>query len=250
MTKMKLEICCYSTESAILAEQFGADRIELCDNYSEGGTTPSYGSVQLLLEELSIPVNVMVRPRGGDFLYSEVEYEIMKKDVLALRELKANGIVIGFLAPDGEIDLNKTREIVELAHPMEVTFHRAFDMCRDPLSALEQLKGIGVKRILTSGAKRTVMEGIELLSELVRQAGDEISVMPGDGVNEKTLSELIKKTGAKEYHSAAQTFESSRMNYFNEDISMGGVVGIDEYKKVSVDGGKIRAMVEILKAGG
>jgi len=249
MTKMKLEICCYSAESAIRAQQFGADRIELCDNYSEGGTTPSYGSVQLLLEKLNIPVNVMVRPRGGDFLYSEVEYEIMKKDVLTLRELSPNGIVIGFLTPSGDIDLDKTREVVELAHPMEVTFHRAFDMCREPLSALDQLKGVGVKRILTSGAKRTVMEGIDLLSELVRQASDNISVMPGNGVNEATLDELMKKTGAKEYHSAAQTFENSRMNYFNKDVSMGGLESVDEYKKVSVDGDKIRAMVQILKAG-
>lgn len=250
MTKMKLEICCYSAESAIRAQKFGADRIELCDNYSEGGTTPSYGSVQLLLERLNIPVNVMVRPRGGDFLYSEAEYEIMKKDVSALRELKANGIVIGFLTPDGAIDLDRTREMVERAHPMEVTFHRAFDMCRDPLAALEQLKDTGVKRILTSGAKRTVTEGVELLAELVRQAGDAISVMPGDGVNEKTLGGLIKKTGAKEYHSAAQAFETSGMHYFNKDVRMGGVDGIDEYKKVSVDGDKIRAMAEILKAGG
>lgn len=250
MTKMELEICCYSAESALIAQQFGADRIELCDNYSEGGTTPSYGSVQLALEQLNIPLNVMVRPRGGDFLYSGVEYEIMKRDVRTFRELNANGVVIGFLTPDGKIDLDKTREIVELAHPMEVTFHRAFDMCRDPLSALEQLKDIGVTRILTSGAKRTVMEGIELLTELVRQAGDEISVMPGDGVNEATLEELMKRTGAKEYHSAAQTFESSGMTYFNKDVSMGGVESVDEYKKVSVDGSKIRAMAQTLKAGG
>lgn len=243
-----LEICCFSVESALKAEQYGADRIELCDNYSEGGTTPSYGSVKLGLDKLNIPLNVIIRPRGGDFLYSTFEYEIMKEDVAQIKELGANGVVIGFLKPSGDIDLDKTKEIVELAHPMEVTFHRAFDMCRDPLPALEQLKDTGISRILTSGARQTVREGIDLLAELVQQAGNDISIMPGCGVNPHTLVELVEKTSAHEYHSASKMFIKSDMEYINKHVSMGGVDNIQEYQKISVDGNRIQTMARLLKA--
>lgn len=249
MSRPLLEICCYTVESALLAEQSGADRIELCDNYPEGGTTPSYGAIELALEQLTIPANVMVRPRGGDFLYSEAEYEIMKKDVAAIKELGANGVVVGFLRADGEVDLERTREIAELARPMEVTFHRAFDMCRDPLEELVQLKDTGVKRILTSGARAGVMDGIGLLAELAEKAGEDLIIMPGCGVNSGTLGELMERTKASEYHSAAQAFEESGMEYRNPYVSMGGVDGVDEYKVVTVDGDEIRAMVGILGGG-
>jgi copper homeostasis protein len=247
--KRKLEICCYSVESAITAEKAGAERIELCDNYSEGGTTPSYAAIQISVEKLKIPVNVIVRPRGGDFLYSDVEYETIKQDVLAIKKLKANGIVIGFLKANGEIDLGKTREIMDLAKPMEVTFHRAFDMCKDPLKALGQLKEIGITRILTSGAKNKAPEGIGLLTELVDKAGNEIIIMPGSGVNSNTIDELIRKTKALEFHTSAKTFENSKMDYFNKDISMGGVESIDEFSKVAVDSVEVKKMVGILKRG-
>lgn len=246
MKKKKLEICCFSVESAIKAEKFGANRIELCDNYPEGGTTPSYAAIKHAINKLGIPVNVIVRPRGSDFLYSQVEYEIIKEDVLAVKELGANGIVTGFLKSNGDIDLERTKEIVGLAKPMEVTFHRAFDMCRDPMEALDQLKETGITRILTSGAKSSVVEGIELLAKLTEKAGDDISIMPGGGVNDKTLHELINRTKAFEFHSASMTFENSGMKYFNEDISMGGIKAVEEYKKVSVDGNRIKAMAEIL----
>jgi copper homeostasis protein len=247
MKKIKLEICCFTVESALKAEQHGADRVELCDNYPEGGTTASIGAVQLAVHTLEIPVNVIVRPRGGDFLYSSVEYNIIKEDVRKFKDIGANGVVIGFLKSKGAIDLERTKEIVKLAQPMEVTFHRAFDMCRDPLAALKQLKGAGIKRILTSGAQNTVTEGIELLSELVDKAGENISIMPGCGVNEKTLGELLNKTKAREYHSASKLFEDSKMEYTNQNVSMGGFGDVDEYQKVSVDGDKIEAMAEMLK---
>ena len=244
--KRKLEICCYSVESAINAERSGADRIELCDNYLEGGTTPSYATIHYSVEKLNIPVNVIIRPRGGDFLYSDIEYEIIKQDVLAAKKLNANGIVIGFLTSSGEIDIEKTKEIVELAKPLEITFHRAFDMCKDPLKAIDQLKKIGITRILTSGAKNTVIEGINLLAKLVKKAGNEIIIMPGSGVNETNLSELIQKTKAIEYHSSAKTFDNSKMNYFNQDISMGGIDTVNEFSKITVDSEKIKKMIEIL----
>ncbi len=242
----KIEICCYSVESAINAERSGADRIELCDNYLEGGTTPSYATIQYSVEKLNIPVNVIVRPRGGDFLYSDIEYEIIKQDVLAAKKLNANGIVIGFLTSSGEIDVEKTKEIVELAKPLEITFHRAFDMCKDPLKAIDQLKKIGITKILTSGAKNTAIEGVNLLAKLVKKAGNEIIIMPGSGVNETNLSELIQKTKAIEYHSSAKTFDNSKMNYFNHDISMGGIDTVNEFSKITVDPEKIKKMIEIL----
>jgi len=242
----KLEICCYSLESAIAAEAYGADRIELCDNYSEGGTTPSDATIRFSVEKLKIPVNVIIRPRGGDFLYTDVEYETIKQDVLRAKELHANGVVVGFLTADGEMDMARTQEIIEMAKPMELTVHRAFDMCKHPLQALEQLKEIGVTRVLTSGAKNTAPEGSDLLAQLVEKAEGRIIIMPGSGVNENTLSELIHHTSALEFHSSAKTFEKSKMTYFNKDISMGGVDSVDEFSKVAVDPVKVKKMREIL----
>ncbi|WP_103072556.1 copper homeostasis protein CutC [Aquimarina sediminis] len=244
--KKKLEICCYSTESAIHAEKYGADRVELCDNYLEGGTTPSYATIQHSIEKLMIPVNVIVRPRGGDFLYTKTEYEIIKKDVLEIKKLNANGIVIGFLKANGEVDIQRTKTIVDIAKPMEVTFHRAIDMCKNPLSALKQLKEIGVTRVLTSGAKKTALEGTDLISELVQQADGKIIIMPGSGVTEKNLKELIQKTKATEFHSSAKTFEKSKMKYYNTNINMGGNNTTNEFKKIIVDTESIKKMVAIL----
>lgn len=242
--KNKLEICCYSVESALIAERAGAHRVELCDNYMEGGTTPSYATIKHAVQLLDIPVNVIIRPRGGDFLYSDIEYEIIKNDVLIARELNANGVVVGFLNEDGSIDEQKIKEIIELAKPMEVTFHRAFDMCKDPVIALQQLMEAGVKRILTSGQEDKAIFGAELLAKLVTQAGDEIIVMPGSGVNETNISELMEKTGAVEYHSSAKSFEKSKMKYFQPSVSMGDIKSLDEFRKITVDAHKVKALLE------
>jgi copper homeostasis protein len=233
-------------ESALLAGKSGAGRIELCDNYTEGGTTPSYGNIELAVQKLSIPVNVIVRPRGGDFLYSNHEYESIKKDIAAIKAMKANGIVVGFLKANGDIDLERTIEIVKIAKPLEVTFHRAFDMCRNPLEALEQLKRAGVNRILTSGAKMIAVDGIDMISELVKRAEGEIVIMPGSGINENNLTELVKRTGAREFHSSAKKFIASKMTYFNKFIYMGGDADVNEYSVVSVDAAAIKKMIEIL----
>jgi copper homeostasis protein len=245
--KRKLEICCYSVESAIDAEKAGASRIELCDNYSEGGTTPSFASIETAINKLAIPVNVIIRPRGGDFLYSDIEFEIIKQDIIHCKKIGANGIVIGFLKTDGNIDIEKTKEIVQLAKPMEITFHRAFDMSKNPIKALEELRELGITRILSSGAKNTAPEGKDLLEELVKNAQDQIIIMPGSGVNEQTISDLLQETKAKEYHSSAKTFINSKMNYYNRDISMGGVESVNEFSRVAVDMEKIRKMLDVLE---
>jgi len=245
--KRELEISCYTVESALIAEKCGADRIELCDNYSEGGTTPSYAAVRQAVNNLQIPVCVIIRPRGGDFLYSAMEYEIIREDVSVMKELNVNGIVFGFLKSNGSIDIDRTIEIAELARPMEVTFHRAFDMSNDLLNGLEQLKETGVIRILTSGARNTALKGISLLAELVERADDKISIMPGSGVNEHNLQELISKTGAWEFHSSAKIFKPSLMKYFNKNISMGGKTSVDEFKTITVDGTRVREMAGIIR---
>ena len=241
-----LEVCCYSAESAIKAEQAGADRIELCDNYNEGGTTPSYATIKYVVDYLNIPVNVILRPRGGDFLYSDIEFEITKQDALAVKELGANGIVFGFLKANGDIDVDRTREIIDLVYPLECTFHRAFDMSKDYFKSLEQLHQSGIKRILTSGGENTAYCGVEILAKLVKAAGDGITIMPGSGINEETLEAIMTKTRATEFHASAKTFVGSQMNYYNPTIKMGKNNEIDEYKSISVRTDSIKNMLKIL----
>jgi len=246
MIQRKLEICCYTAESAVLAKNAGAHRIELCDNYKEGGTTPSFATIKKVIDKVDIPVNVIVRPRGGDFLYSELEYEIIKEDIRQIKDLGANGVVVGFLKSDGEIDLQRTKEIVELAEDMEVTFHRAFDMCNDPFKALDQLIELGITRILTSGAQNTAMEGVELISQLVKKAQDKIIIMPGSGVNDKNIETLIEQTNVTEFHSSAKTFLHGKMHYQNQSVSMSGSVNPEEFKHISVDQEQIKTMLKAL----
>ena len=244
MTKI-LEICCYTAESAVNAEDAGANRIELCDNYSEGGTTPSYASIKYVVDTLHIPVNVILRPRGGDFLYSDVEFEIIRQDAIKMKELGVNGLVFGFLKATGEIDIDRTKEIIDLVHPLEYTFHRAFDMCNNYLTALEQLRKLGIDRILTSGGRDTAYDGAKAISEFIKASEDEIIVMPGSGIHEGNLMKIMETTGAKEFHSSAKVFESSGMKYYNQNIKM-GKNDIDEFKKISVNKESIVNMLKIL----
>lgn len=230
-----------------MSEKAGADRIELCDNFFEGGTTPSYATVDYLIKNLSIPLHVMIRPRGGDFLYNSSEFEIMKNEVVEMKKLGAHGIVFGILTSSGEIDTDHTQEILELAGSMDQTFHRAFDMCKDHLGSLEKLKQLGVNRVLTSGGKNTAYEGIRLLSKLVEASEDQLSVMPGSGINENTVAEIIRTTRATEFHATAKTFVNSQMDYYNPEINMGKSGSIDEYKKISVDTNQINAINTIIK---
>ena len=246
MAKRKLEICCFTAESAIKAAQSGAHRIELCDNIAEGGTTPSYATISWVLKNLQIPVNVIVRPRGGDFLYSDTEYQLIKEDVSQIKKLGANGIVIGFLTPEGNIDINRTAEIKKLAEPMEITFHRAFDMCANHLVAMDQLKELKINRILTSGGYPDAEKGAHILAQLVQKANGEISIMPGSGINENNLKKIIHLTQANEYHSSAKIYVDGNMQYRNTNVSMSGNAEPNEFRHISVDISKIKKMLSIL----
>lgn len=241
-----LEICCYSATSAIKAAEAGANRIELCENFTEGGTTPSYGTIKYVLDRVKIPVNVIIRPRGGDFLYNNAEFEVMKQDVLKIKKLGANGVVFGMLTASGDINIKQVKEIKELASPLECTFHRAFDMCNDMFKALQQLKEIGIQKVLTSGGKNTAYEGIDVLEQLVVLAKNDIIIMPGSGINDKNIKEIYIKTKAKEYHASCKTFEKSDMTYFNPNIQMGKNKSINEYQQISVNTTQIKKILTLL----
>jgi len=245
MKKVLIEVCCYSVESAIAAQTGGASRIELCDNMYEGGTTPSEGIIKTARKYLNIPLHVIIRPRGGDFCYSDIEFESMKIDIKKIKDNNVDGIVIGILKNDGSIDIDRSRELITIARPMSVTFHRAFDMCRNPFITLEELIELGVDRILTSGQSSIAVEGKVLLSELVEKAGERIIIMPGSGINEKNIKELIAGTGAEEYHLSGKKAFQSKMKYKKSDINMGSLPGISEYDIWITDTEKIKRIVQI-----
>jgi len=192
--EIRIEACVNSVESAIEAEVGGAHRVELCDNLHDGGTTPSIGSIDAAHTQLDIDFNVMIRPRGGDFLYSDLELDIMRADVLAARAAGADGVVFGMLKADGTVNVEQSRQLVELAGPMSTTFHRAFDMCADPLAALEDLVSLGIDRVLTSGQRPSAIEGAALIKELVEAAHQRIIVMPGVGIDATNVAHLIGLT--------------------------------------------------------
>jgi copper homeostasis protein len=237
---MILEVCIESAESAINAEAGGADRVELCDNLMEGGTTPSLGAVALTLERVSIPVMMMIRPRGGDFLYTYLEYEIMLRDVEEAKKLGVYGVVFGLLTPDGRVDKARTAKLIEASRPLSVTFHRAFDMTVDPFEALEDLIELGVDRILTSGQEPSTDEGIDLIKQLIERADDRIIILPGCGIKEDNIGELVSKTKAVECHVTGKHQIPSEMTYTNPRVFM-GVPGAPEYEKTVVKPERIRA---------
>jgi copper homeostasis protein len=244
--KFKLEICSGSVESAVNAQFAGADRVELCSNLYEGGTTPSFGMIASARENLTIGLHVIIRPRGGDFLYSDQEYDIMRRDIELCGENGIDGIVIGILRADGTIDTERTAKLVELAYPMSVTFHRAFDLCADPLRGLEDIISSGATRLLTSGQKNTVPDGVALIHELVYKAGSRIIIIPGGGLNESNIAEMAKVTGAGEFHLTAARIEESDMIFRRTDILMGGMSGIPEFSTKIADPRKIKNIINIL----
>ena len=216
--KFQLEICCYNLASAIIAAQAGAHRVELCADPADGGATPGYGVITTAREKLGIELYPIIRPRGGDFLYSDEEFGIMLRDVSFCRQIGCDGVALGLLNADGTVDRQRTARLVEAAYPLGVTFHRAFDRTKDPLTALEDIIDTGCGRILSSGQRPAALEGAALLNELVRQAADRIIIMPGSGVRASNIDELVKITGATEFHTSAGTRIPSGMTYTNADM--------------------------------
>lgn len=216
---MTLEVCANNYTSALAAQQGGAYRVELCENLADGGTTPSYGQIALCVEKLSIKIYPIIRPRGGDFLYSDEEFLMMQKDVQQCKALGCDGIVFGILNADGRIDKKRCQNLLELAHPLPATFHRAFDVCAEPIKALEDIIELGFERILTSGQKPTALEGINLIKELVKKASGRISIMAGSGVNEENVRHIIRETGVTEVHSTAKKDFAGKMSWRHPDVS-------------------------------
>ncbi|CBK25107.2 uncharacterized protein [Blastocystis hominis] len=219
---MLLEVCIDRVESAINAERGGAGRVELCDNLIDGGTTPSYGMIKTVKNAINIPVNVIIRPRGGDFYYNENEMQIMIEDILACKSIGVNGVVIGCLTKDGKVDMEKNRRLIEAARPLSVTFHRAIDMTVDLLEATRDCIALGVDRILTSGGCNTVMEGKETIKEMRKIAEGRLQIMAGGGVTATNIRELVEFTGIKEVHGSARDYVESEMEYRKEGVFMGG----------------------------
>ena len=239
-----IEICLEDVESVIRTEKGGADRVELCADLFEGGTTPSLGTFITARRHSTITINTMIRPRGGDFCYSDVEFEAMLEDVKAFKEHGADGIVFGILNIDGTIDKERSRKIIEAARPLPVTFHRAFDMSKDLFQSLEDLIDLGVDRILTSGGEPTVMEGIMNLEKLVEKAGDRIIIMPGCGITESNFSYLKDRVKAKEYHVHLPKEEVSKMEWRPGHIYMGGMLRQPEFQIVHTSEERVKTIVE------
>ena len=245
MDEVTVEVCIDSVESALESQRGGADRVELCDNLIEGGTTPSAGTIEVARSRIDIRLHVIVRPRGGDFLYSADEHEVMKRDVLVAKQLGADGVVFGMLTEDGAVDRDRTRELVELARPMAVTFHRAIDVTRDPFEALDALAELGVDRVLTTGQEDVVWDGLDLIARLVEHAGDRIGVMAGGGSN-LNVKAIVERTGVEEVHVVGTRTVESRMRYRNTRCFMGGVLRPPEYATTVADSSRIRSMVDQL----
>ena len=217
----RFEVAVDSLESALIAQECGADRVEFCADLASGGITPSLGAVQLALERLQIPVHAMIRPRRGDFLYSDAEFEAMQRDIELVKAAGAHGVVFGILLADGRIDSKRSRQLAGLARPLSVTFHRAFDMCRDPRAALSQLIDMGLDTLLTSGQADTAAEGIPLIAELVARAAGRIEIMPGAGINAGNISRIAEATGAQTFHFSGKQTVAGPMEYRSPRLRLG-----------------------------
>jgi len=235
----KLEICSFDLVSALLAQEAGAHRIELCAGPAEGGTTPGPGTILAARERLHIDLYPIIRPRGGDFLYSDEEFDTMLKEVAYCKQVGCNGVVIGLLNADGTIDKRRAGRLAEVAYPLGVTFHRAFDWAINPFEALEDIISIGCERILTSGQRPTAVEGATPINELVRQADDRIIIMPGSGVRADNILQLAEKTDANEFHTSARTRVPSAMEFVNDTMK-------EDTSAVRVDGDEVGRRLHVL----
>jgi len=244
---MVLEICVDSVESALAAESGGAQRVELCSALIEGGLTPSLGLIRAVRSRINIPVHVMIRPRAGDFLYSDDEFAVMRDDIAVAAEAGVDGVVLGVLDADGNVDVERTRELVELARPMQVTFHRAIDMTRDIIAALEDVIRTGADRILTSGAEPSAMLGRRRLRELVQASGGRIRVMVGGSVRADNVQQIAQTTNALEYHAALRHALTSPIRHQIRKVHLGDA-GVDDYARTVVRSEDVRRLHEAVDA--
>ncbi|MGZ3851934.1 MAG: copper homeostasis protein CutC [Flavisolibacter sp.] len=228
-----------TTKSAV---EGGADRIELCAALTDGGTTASYGTIRKCREAFTVQLFPIIRTRSGDFLYTDEEFDIMKADVAVCKELGCDGVVIGLLKKDGRIDIKRSSTLIELAYPLEVTFHRAFDRCVDPFEAMEQLIEIGCQRILTSGQRPTAPEGVDLVTGLVKAADERIIIMPGSGVRKDNIKELAEKTKAKEFHSSLRGKQKTKMDYIHPNFSNSP----ESYENPAIEASEVKALRDAL----
>lgn len=238
---MELEVIAFDLASCLVAEARGADRIELCANPHEGGTTPSFGMISVARAATSIQLFPIIRPRGGDFLYTAAEFESMLADVEQCERLGCDGVVIGMLRPDGRVDGDRCAELIGRAGAMRVTFHRAFDRVADPIASLEQIIELGCSRILTSGLKPNVDLGRDMLRTLVREAGERILIMPGSGVRSTNIGELAAVTGARAFHSSARVVRPSSMHYRNPEMA-------EDLDSISIDPEEVSELRRLLDA--
>jgi copper homeostasis protein len=240
-----LEVCVDSVDSAIAAEQGGAHRVELCGSLADGGLTPSAGLIAVVRQRIAIPLHVMIRPRGADFCYSDDEFAVMQRDLVMAKQLRADGAVLGVLTLDGKIDIPRTKDLVTLAAPLTVTFHRAFDMTGDLVHSLADVKAAGAHRILTSGGKQTAAEGASTLKQLIDSANGTIGIMAASGIAEHNVTELLQRTGVREVHASLRSPLASSMRYQNHHVSMGAAHG-REYNRLVADQNKIRALLSAI----
>jgi copper homeostasis protein len=240
---MICEICVDSVAGVRAAKVAGADRVELCAALLEGGITPSRGMMRQARGIDGIGLNVMIRPRGGDFLFDDDEMSTMLSDVEIAKADGADGVVIGLLTPEAEVDLARTRELISLARPLSVTFHRAFDMTRDPFQAIETLIGLGIDRVLSSGQEATVLEGLPLLAELIDRAGDRIVVMPGGGITSRNVERIVSAIKPREIHFASLDPTPSGMQFRRQHVFMGGELRPPEYDRLVTSASAIRAVM-------
>ena len=247
---MILEACVDSVESAIAAQTGGAHRIELCDDLLEGGTTPSAGMIEVCRERLHIPVHVLIRPRGGDFVYSDVEIEVMQRDIALARRLGAKGVVFGALHADGTVDVERTRALLGVSRPLSVTFHRAFDFTPDADAALDALIGLGIDRVLTSGQAAMAVEGLSTLARLVTRAAGRIRILAGGGLSEENIGRVAELTGVQEVHVRATALLESPASYRPRHLSLLKQPLPNEFDRAVTDPERIRRISGILEKVG
>jgi len=241
--KYIIEIATSDFATTKTAVEGGADRIELCANLAEGGTTPSYGHIRQCREAFDTLIYAIIRPRGGDFLFTEEEFSMMLQDVKLCKEVGCDGVVIGLLNADGTIDLKRTSKLVDAVYPLGVTFHRAFDRCSNPFEAMEQLIQIGCERILTSGQKPSAPDAVELIEQLYREADDRIIIMPGSGVRKENIKMLAEKTGCTEFHSSLRSKRKSSMEFIHPAFA-----GAEEsYMNNYIDPEEVKALRKALE---